>query len=247
VTKVASPAEVAVMAVEAGADILLMPPDPVVAIEAIYEAVVSGRIPEERIHESIARIQRAKQKIGRTETPIDSLFDIEQPPTREVASAIVRDSLRGQGTIALSGEKGRNLIVVDDVLNCDFLDRSSPAVTIPRRLGYEVQIVDATSLKSCLDGDRPTLFQLFLRGNPFRGSAGLTGETEKIYRALLATGRVKGMIVYGSPYVFDRLRSLLGETPHLFTYSQEATAQGIACETLFGLSSLSPDTDRVFV
>ncbi|MEG3436083.1 glycoside hydrolase family 3 N-terminal domain-containing protein [Pannus brasiliensis CCIBt3594] len=248
VTKVASPAEVAVMAVEAGADILLMPPDPEVAIEAVYKAVTSGRISEERILESIARIRRAKEKLGPPENSIELLFDLGEPRAIATVEAIVKDSCKIGGNLPLETGNGRNLIIVDDLLNCDFLDRSSPAVTIPRQAGYEVQTVDRTTLKYCPDDDRSSLLQLFLRGNPFRGSAGLTEENKRIYRALLETGRVRGMIIYGSPYVFAWFRSLIDDDlPIVFTYSQEAAAQKIACEKLFGLSSPSGDIDREFV
>jgi beta-glucosidase len=247
VTKVASPSEVVVMAVEAGADILLMPPDPVEAIEAVDQAVRSGRIDEERIRQSVDRIQRAKQKIGQPVSSIDPLFSLGETPAGDTVAAILRHSQTVSGNIAPSAEKGRNLLIVDDLLNCDFLDRSSPAVTIPRGFGYEVQVIDRTTLKSCLSDDRPTLLQIFLRGNPFRGSAGLTEETKEIYRSLLHTGRIQGVIIYGSPYVFQWFRSQLAEIPHLFTYSQEATAQRIAGETLFGLSTPSLDKDREFI
>jgi beta-glucosidase len=224
----------------------LMPPDPVEAIEAVDQAVRSGRISEERIRQSVDRIQRAKQKIGQPASSIDPLFSLGETPAGDTVAAILRHSQTVSGNIAPSAEKGRNLLIVDDLLNCDFLDRSSPAVTIPRGFGYEVQVIDRTTLKSCLPDDRLSLLQIFLRGNPFRGSAGLTEETKEIYRSLLNTGRIQGVIIYGSPYVFQWFRSQLAEIPHLFTYSQEATAQRIAGETLFGLSTPSPDKDREF-
>ena len=51
------------MAVEAGADILLMPADPEVAIAAVEGAVHSERLSRQRIEESVARIWRAKRKV----------------------------------------------------------------------------------------------------------------------------------------------------------------------------------------
>ncbi|MGA7935210.1 MAG: glycoside hydrolase family 3 N-terminal domain-containing protein, partial [Kovacikia sp.] len=56
--------QAAVLAVEAGADILLMPLDPVGAIAAVCAAVEAGRISLERIQASVERIWRAKQKVG---------------------------------------------------------------------------------------------------------------------------------------------------------------------------------------
>lgn len=57
-------AEVAVRAVLAGADILLMPPNLPKAYEAVLKAVRSGRISEDRIDESVLRILRLKEKRG---------------------------------------------------------------------------------------------------------------------------------------------------------------------------------------
>ena len=55
-----SSGEAAVLAIEAGADMLLMPVDAWGAKEALLEAVRSGRIPEERIDQSVRRILRVK-------------------------------------------------------------------------------------------------------------------------------------------------------------------------------------------
>ena len=54
--------EAAVMAVEAGADIVLLPYDYCAAFDAVVDAVESGRISEERINESVRRILRLKMK-----------------------------------------------------------------------------------------------------------------------------------------------------------------------------------------
>lgn len=55
--------EAPVLAVEAGADILLMPIDPEGAIQAVCEAVESGRISPERIRASVERIWDAKFRL----------------------------------------------------------------------------------------------------------------------------------------------------------------------------------------
>lgn len=60
ITEYYTPGEAAVMAVEAGADILLMPEDFEEAYQAVLAAVQEGRISEERIDESLERIYRVK-------------------------------------------------------------------------------------------------------------------------------------------------------------------------------------------
>jgi beta-glucosidase len=233
VTKIASPAEIAVMAVQAGADILLMPPDPVEAIEAVYSAVQGGKISEERINASWQRIQRAKEKLGQMLPCLDSLSQLAAPQALEIVSDILRDSQTRGSNSPVLGTRGRNLVIVDDLLNCDFLDRSCPAVTIPRQWGYQAQIVDRTTFNQSLRSEEATLLQIFIRGNPFRGSAGLNEEMKTIYQALLKTGQIQGLIIYGSPYVFQWFREQIGQIPHLFTYGNQPQAQKLALETIF--------------
>ena len=61
--------EVAVRAVLAGADQLLMPMDMDVAYEAVQEAVASGRISAERLDQSVERILRMKYERGVVQQP----------------------------------------------------------------------------------------------------------------------------------------------------------------------------------
>ncbi len=56
--------EASVRAIQAGADVLLMPPDPDAAIRAVVAAVASGRITRHRIDESAMRVLEAKVRVG---------------------------------------------------------------------------------------------------------------------------------------------------------------------------------------
>jgi len=56
--------EASVRAIEAGADVLLMPPDPDAAIRAVIAAVAKGRITRRRIDDSVLRILEAKVRVG---------------------------------------------------------------------------------------------------------------------------------------------------------------------------------------
>src|ERR1035441_164952 len=70
-----TPALVAAM-VRGGADILLMPPDSVLAIRVLRDAVKSGRISESRIDESVERILRAKARLRLHENRLVDLTKI---------------------------------------------------------------------------------------------------------------------------------------------------------------------------
>jgi len=56
----------------------------------------------------------------------------------------------------------RNLILVDNLLACDFLDQQSPAIALPTQLGYTTQLSDCHTLPSHPTAAEtlPTLLQL---------------------------------------------------------------------------------------
>ncbi len=64
ITKYFSTSEVALMCVNAGIDLILMPMDEETTINAIEEAVRSGSISEERINKSVEKILKAKEWAG---------------------------------------------------------------------------------------------------------------------------------------------------------------------------------------
>ncbi|MBE9226539.1 beta-glucosidase [Phormidium sp. LEGE 05292] len=261
--------ETAVLAVEAGVDILLMPVDAETAIEAICDAVTSGRIPPERIRASVERIWQAKGKVfeehrstGAQEhrstgaesqnspcplVPLSpcpqvpsSFYQIAQPASFETVDRILRDSTQAFGSLPLRQEKlinSRNLILVDDLLDCKYLSRQAPAVTIPQQLGYRTQLGDSRSnLPIIPSGEalQPTLLQIFIRGNPFRGSAGLTQVVEDWFKTLLTNGELQALVIYGSPYLKNQFLPFLPpEIPCISTFGQIPTAQAIALEILF--------------
>ena len=255
--------EAPVRAVEAGADILLMPVSPEGAIRAVSEAVAVGRISPERIHSSVKRIWQAKAKVwGQLGTQVGTgkdsslkapthnlLLQLAQPSARTTATKILQDSQQSGGSLPLPPEdpsstrKLYNLIVVDDALACDFLGRHTPAVALPRELGYELQLLDRhTPLISkdlCDSGlIQQTLLQLFVRGNPFRGSLGLTPVAETFLNKLLKKNNLQALVIYGSPYVLEQFQpNLPSGIPYVFSYGQMPEAQAVALKVLFSPSN----------
>ena len=250
ITQEAIPEEVAVRALAAGADILLMPPDPEKAIEAVYQAVRSGRLTEARIDQSIEKIWQAKEKLGlfNQTIPTLNLEALSTENARSSVQAMVKKSLRKGGNLPLKIENQqpqKNLIIVNDLLNCDFLDRACPSVLIPKRFGYEVELRDQSLLDYEVSKDSVILLQVFIRGNPFRGTAGLTPKSQSFYQQLFKNNQIKAVLIYGSPYILDWFLPLFADDiPWIFSYGQMPQAQAIAWEELLDLSELSqPDSD----
>ena len=235
ITQYADPKTVAVMAVQAGTDIILMPEDPEVAIAAIYDGVQTGKIKESRIQESLSRIWQSKRQIN---TAIEHA-ELSGDRAKFTVNSILKNSIQQSRSRIISKRiDGRNLIVVDDVLNTTYLDLNSPAITIPQKHNYQRQIIDSGTLDCILLDKRLTLLQIFIRGNPFRGNAGLTERTKAIYRQLLKEQKVVGIAIYGSPYTLDWFKTIMdSDLPWVFSYGQMEQSQTIALGGLFAANS----------
>ena len=254
-------AEAAVLAVAAGADILLMPGDVEGAIAAVCEAVETERIAPGVILRAVERIWRAKhQTADLLVTDASSRHAWQQravPPVQldeiatEPARALTAEILQASQQIAHAPSQslsqvisaplmpGQNLVLVDDLLNCRYLDRTAPAVTLPTSQGYTLKLVDCRSANvSTLDCTVTTLVQIFIRGNPFRGDQELKAIATQYIQALGVN--LQALIVYGSPYAWRQLSAILpAQTPCVFTYGQMKEAQTYALQPLLtpGISS----------
>ncbi len=245
--------EAAVLAVEAGADVLMMPVDPIGAIQAICAAVESGRISQAQITTSLERIGRAKQKVCGLPVAGDSshaweavmappiqLEQMAQPETLATVRNILAASLRlhcpKTGNLDRPTQPPlRNLILLDDALNCTFLHRQAPAIVMPSKVGYTLQVIDSTTPPIDWDAMErsTTLLQLFIRGNPFRSSATLIQRAEQWLDFLLNTKQLQAVVIYGSPYAAEQLTAHLpAEIPYAFSYGQLPAAQAVALEAL---------------
>jgi beta-glucosidase len=129
------------------------------------------------------------------------------------------------------------MIVLDNLLGCDFLDRQAPAIALPAKLGYQqLQIIDrhTPDVQVELENWQPTLLQLFIRGNPFRGSAGLNQKAKDWFHFLATRQQLQALVIYGSPYILEQfLPQLPPGVPYAFTYGQMPMAQAIALAALF--------------
>jgi beta-N-acetylhexosaminidase len=89
VTEVAGSGEAAVLAVEAGADVVLMPADPGAAVDALVSAVEEGRLERARLEESAARVVATVRAAGAEADPDLSRIGADAALVAEVAEASV--------------------------------------------------------------------------------------------------------------------------------------------------------------
>ena len=109
-----------VEAIEAGADVLLMPKKMDVAYNAVLGAARSGEIPEKRIDESVERILKLKQERGLFKNPyvnrglVKNVVGTQQhlATARAITDKTVTLVKNDSGTLPLDGNSGKRVLVV---------------------------------------------------------------------------------------------------------------------------------------
>ncbi|AFY37469.1 Beta-N-acetylhexosaminidase [[Leptolyngbya] sp. PCC 7376] len=233
VTNFAKSTEVAVMALEAGADILLMPPDVGVAIDAVEAAVQSGRLSVERLKESVTRIWQAKQKLVSEKTLIFPEA-IAEKQTKEIVLEIFSRSSKQNGCqkfVTIDQDSpAQNLILVDSILKSDFLKPNCPAIAMPQAHGFTPQIIELSQFQNYDVTAIPTIIQIFTRGNPFTGTL---IDPLTLLRKVSLKVELLAIVNYGTPYFVAEIFQAFPNIPSIFTYGQMSLSQIDACSKLF--------------
>ena len=68
------------------------------------------------------------------------------------------------------------------------------------------------------------LLQLFVRGNPFRAGKNSRENWPELVQQLIGQQRLAGLVVYGSPYLWQELQALL---PTCLLYTSPSPRDGL--------------------
>jgi beta-N-acetylhexosaminidase len=250
----------AVKAVQAGVDILLVLPDEDAAVEALVNAVRSGRISEERINSSVRKILGVKWSLGLAQK---RTVDVEQIPsivaTQEhlaLAKQIARNSitvLKNDSLLPLERfgkKKILNLIVADVENYRTEIHRSSSQwpneqvgeyfTTHLRKRYANVQTVridpssdslDMASLWKKAKHSDVILCSIFSKARSGSGQFGLPPEIIRAVDTLHMLNKPTVMVAMGSPYI---LSAFPHAQSYVCSYSDAEVSTEATIETLFG-------------
>ncbi len=244
VTSIASPGEAAVRTVEAGADVLLMPPVPDAAIAALEIAVRSGRIAEDRIDASVRRILAAKARLRLNKNRFVDVAQLSRNFARpEFASRSQEIADRGVTLLRdaprlLPLDSTQRLRVLLVALSAD-PDRC-PGETFepeirPRVDSLTVLRADAQySRVSALRLPPPASYDmavaaLFVRVADRKGNVTFPEDQRAFVNELLAAGKPVVVAAFGSPYLISRFPQAATWVAQFSTndVSQRAVARAI--------------------
>ncbi len=243
--------EAAVMAFAAGADLLMMPAKPDEAIDAVCKALASGRLSMNRLEESLLRRRKALAKVESFHSLVhhQKIIIDELEIQRDVDISLSKELISGSITINKQLELddnhcGINLLRVDSLLTCPFLNSFAPACCIPEEVGFKTVICHHLGVSPWQDdfdepfaltrfSDDPFLLQIFSRGRPFVGDLSNQEPWAAVIKQLQRLKRLSGLIVYGSPYLWIELSDVLDPSiPSAYSPGQMPEAQHQVLSTL---------------
>jgi beta-N-acetylhexosaminidase len=212
----------AAMAVGAGADVVLDPPDAEAAVRGIREAVEKGEISREQVDRSVARILRAKARLG---LPRVRTVDVEAVPSslggrareavaHEVAARAVTLLKDDRGQVPLRLPQGARVLVLSVVDYASGWREGAPGrVFVPelrRRFGSvtAVEVTDRTTasemdlLRALARGHDAVVAATYVRIASGSGRMGLAPAQVALLEQLAAEPKRPLVVAaFGSPYV----------------------------------------------
>ena len=240
-----STGEAAVRAIEAGADVLLMPPDPHAAIEGVAAGVASGRITRKRIEQSVTRVLTAKARLGLATKSLVDLESINEVVNTPEANARALETADRAVTLVRNNE---NLVPLREPAKACFVvlaeGRNSIggqafAQEVHRRLaGARVFPLDASmdevELKSAeqqFASCDTVVAAAYVSVAGYRGNVSLGGGFPGLMERLAASKKPVVLVALGNPYL---LRNFAWVNAYLATYSVVPTSEVAAVRALFG-------------
>jgi beta-N-acetylhexosaminidase len=238
-------AEAAVRAVEAGADVLLMPPDVHAAIEAVVTAVNQGKISRARIQQSVNRILEAKAKLGLGTTSLVNLEaindEIDSPDSIAKAQEIADRS------VTLVKNEGALVPLKEPAKACFWslaegrtsVEGTALAAELRKRVpGTRAILLDTTSTEEDIrkaeeanNGCEVNVVAAFLAVAAYHGNSALGGNFPALVTRLLDSKKPMVLMALGNPYL---LRNYPDVPAYLTTYSTVPPSEIAALKALLG-------------
>jgi len=244
--------EAAVRAVEAGADVILMSPQPEAAFDALRRAVLSGRLSQARLDQSVERILRAKARLNlhrHTQADPNGLeavlanrtFEEQAQEMADRGVVLLRDDTPAWLPLDAAKPQRGFLLVVSadpDTYPGDALeDELRPRVDslITTRIDRLYFKPEEAALPS------PVLYDWGIVGVSVRiadrkGNVALPDDMAALVRRVLESSKPTALVILGSPYLAERFPTA---RTVLCTFSTAEVAERAAVRALFGQTAIT--------
>ena len=236
--------EASTMAVLAGADVILMPPDATQAIDAIIRAVRDGRIPESRIDRSVTKLLRLKEEMGlheEREVPLEVVPRVVGIPehtriAQEVAERSITLLRNQRDLLPLLGTRSARVMSVTfrsriDVLASRYFD-ARLREAYPRLVTTRVDEQTNSAVYEDLErrSHRSNLVVVSVYSN-FAGRVELPEEMVEFVNELARARITQVVVSFGNPYLISEFPDAQA---YVVAWSSAPVSQRAAAAALLG-------------
>ena len=251
VTKGFPPGEVAVRALLAGADVLLMSPVTDATLASVRDAVSSGRVPMTRLDDAVRRLLEAKARLGldkQREVNVEKLSSVFGRPeflatAEDIATRGVTLLRNDAGLVPLDPRTTKRVFLLAVSADPD----TNPAEPFERELRAQLDSLDSLHVDTKYFRVEETplpppesydlaICAVTVRTADRKGSIGLPANETGMIHALLRAGKPVIMVGLGSPYLVE---SFPEATTWLAAFSIQDVAQRAAARALLGTFAVS--------
>jgi beta-N-acetylhexosaminidase len=241
-----------IMAVEAGADVLLMPRDVTTAIETIVGAVQAGRLTEARIDESVRRILIAKARAGLRVGRLVDLNAVDRIVSIPAHTAVAEEVAEKSITLALdktnlvplpldSSKKVLSLTYADAAdltagRTFDPIISSRFPLTASLKVDSRTTEAEYAALKARADSADVILVSAYVSPREFAGTIGTQRGFSQFVENLALSGKPIIVLSFGSPYLISAFPSV---TSYLVAWGGAPISQRAAALALLGEREIS--------
>ena len=245
------PGEVAVRSILAGADVLLVPPVLDAALQAVREAVASGRIPMSRLDEAVTRVLRAKAKLGLNKSKLVDLEDLarnfERPEFDRAALDIADRGITllrdDQHLLPLDATKPARVLLVAVSGDSD----PYPAGNLENEIRWRLDSLATVRMDTrfvraetvTLPGPDTydiAIAAVYVRVTDRKGSIGLPDDEAALVNRLLSAGKPVVVAGFGSPYLAE---SFTAAKTYIAAFGTGDVAQRAMGRALFGQTAVA--------
>jgi beta-N-acetylhexosaminidase len=240
------PGNAAILALEAGADILLMPPVLLTAIDAVVDAVERGDITEDRIDVSVRKLLRAKTRVGLHETRTVDLSAVPATVGARAHLAVAQEA--AERSITAVRDRDRLLPARPDedrrVLTIIYADDPDPltgrtfrraiAARFPR---HDSALLDGgthpdqlAAVLAAADTADLVVFAPFVRVLAWKGDVAIAEPVAELVRRLAAR-RPTVVVAFGNPYVLTAFPDI---STYVLAWGHTNVLQRAAARALVG-------------
>ena len=240
-----------ILALQAGADILLMPHSVTEAINTVMGAIQSGRLTQARIDQSVRRILRLKAQAGLRTGRLVDLNRVDEivniPANSAVANEVAQKSItlaRDELSLVPLNTASKKLLAIT------YADVSDPIAGRVfndelRGAGFRVQAVtvDGRSSQTDLDAVRVmadsadvVIASAYVFPREGRGTVGATGGFPALMEELAAAKKNLIAISFGNPYVVSAFPSV---PAYMLAWGGAPVSQRAAAAALLGKAAIS--------